>query len=126
MKKYLTLNIERLMDLYSSGCAWIVVALITHTLYQSMSGYKNFAIVGAGAVGNCLVHQFLKDKAVGTVNQVVVLTRQVSPYSHDYKSKVFRSLTCTTGIQDNHRWRREGDPSRLLEQRIYQGRSHRQ
>ena len=42
-----------------------------------MSGYKNFAIVGAGATGSYIVRQFLKDKAAGTVNEVVVLTRQV-------------------------------------------------
>ncbi|KAI9507198.1 NAD-P-binding protein [Russula earlei] len=43
-----------------------------------MSGYKNFAIVGAGTLGNYIVQQFLKEKAVGTVNDVVVLTRQGS------------------------------------------------
>ena len=42
-----------------------------------MSGYKNFAIVGAGVTGSFIVRQFLKDKAVGTINEVVVLTRQV-------------------------------------------------
>jgi hypothetical protein len=44
-----------------------------------MSGYKNFAIVGAGTIGNFVIRQFLTEKAAGTVNQVVVLTRQVSP-----------------------------------------------
>ena len=43
-----------------------------------MSGYKNFAIVGAGLLGSFIVRQFLKDKAAGTINEVVVLTRQVS------------------------------------------------
>ena len=43
-----------------------------------MSGYKNFAVVGAGLAGSFVVRQFLKDKAVGRVNEVVVLTRQVS------------------------------------------------
>jgi hypothetical protein len=43
-----------------------------------MSGYKNFAIVGAGLTGSFIVRQFLMEKAAGTVNQVVVLTRQVS------------------------------------------------
>ena len=89
-----------------------------------MSGYKNFAVVGAGATGSYLVRQFLKDKTAGTVNQVVVLTRQVSLYNHDCRKKVSHSPTCTTGIQDSHRRRREGDPSRLLEQRSYQERSH--
>jgi pyrroline-5-carboxylate reductase len=43
-----------------------------------MSGYRNFAIVGAGTLGNYIIRQFLKEKAAGTVNEVVVLTRQVS------------------------------------------------
>jgi pyrroline-5-carboxylate reductase len=42
-----------------------------------MSGYTNFAVVGAGTLGNYIVQQLLKDKAVGTVKEVVVLTRQV-------------------------------------------------
>ena len=51
-----------------------------------MSGYKNFAIVGAGVTGSFVVREFLKYKAVGTVNQVVVLTRQVSPCGPDLDS----------------------------------------
>ena len=43
-----------------------------------MSGYTNFAVVGAGAIGIYLVQQLLKDKAAGIVKDVVVLTRQVS------------------------------------------------
>jgi len=42
-----------------------------------MSGYKNFAIVGAGTLGKYIVQQFQKEKNAGTVNEVVVLTRQV-------------------------------------------------
>ena len=81
------------MRLYSGGYAWAALSLITHTLYRDMSGYKNFAVVGAGATGSYLVRQFLKDKAAGSVNQVVVLTRQVSHYyNHDCRSKVSRSL----------------------------------
>ena len=48
-----------------------------------MSGYKNFAIIGAGNTGSFLVRQFLKDKATGTVHQVIVLTRQVSLCGRD-------------------------------------------
>jgi hypothetical protein len=51
---------------------------LSHVPY--MSGYKNFAVVGAGATGSYLVRQFVKDKAAGTVDRVVVLTRQVSPF----------------------------------------------
>lgn len=43
-----------------------------------MSGYTNFAIVGAGAIGKYIVQQLLKDKAAGIVKEVVVLSRQVS------------------------------------------------
>jgi len=43
-----------------------------------MSGYTNFAIVGAGDIGRFIVEQLLKDKAAGIVNEVVVLTRQVT------------------------------------------------
>jgi len=53
-----------------------------------MSGYKNFAVVGAGATGSYLVRQFLKDKATGTVNQVVILTRQGSKTTIDGDVKV--------------------------------------
>ncbi len=43
-----------------------------------MSGYTNFAVVGAGDIGRFIVEQLLKDKAAGIVNEVVVLTRQVT------------------------------------------------
>jgi uncharacterized protein YbjT (DUF2867 family) len=42
-----------------------------------MSRYTNFAVVGAGTLGNYIVQQLLKDKAAGHVKEVVVLTRQV-------------------------------------------------
>ncbi|KAH9037643.1 NAD-P-binding protein [Lactarius pseudohatsudake] len=43
-----------------------------------MSGYKNFAVVGAGSIGSFVIRQLLTDKAAGTVKEVVVLTRQAS------------------------------------------------
>ena len=43
-----------------------------------MSGYKNFAVVGAGEIGSFIIRQFLVDKAAGIINSVVVLTRQES------------------------------------------------
>jgi pyrroline-5-carboxylate reductase len=43
-----------------------------------MSGYKNFAVVGAGQMGSYLIRQLITDKAAGIVNEVVVLTRQAS------------------------------------------------
>jgi hypothetical protein len=45
-----------------------------------MSGYKKFAIIGAGDLGMYVVRQFLEEKAAGTVDEIVVLTRQVSPF----------------------------------------------
>jgi pyrroline-5-carboxylate reductase len=42
-----------------------------------MSGYTNFAVVGAGNIGTYIIEQLLKDKAAGIVKEVVVLTRQV-------------------------------------------------
>ena len=61
---------------------------ITHTTphtitQQLMSGYTNFAVAGAGAIGSFIVEQLLKDKAAGTVKEVIVLTRQVKyPYDN--------------------------------------------
>ncbi|KAI0259731.1 NAD-P-binding protein [Gloeopeniophorella convolvens] len=40
-----------------------------------MSGYKNFAVAGAGNIGAFVVEQLLNAKAMGIVNDVVVLTR---------------------------------------------------
>jgi len=53
-----------------------------------MSGYKNFAIVGAGVTGSFIVRQLSKDKAAGTINQVIVLTRQGSKTTIDDDVKV--------------------------------------
>ena len=53
---------------------------LTHTVNTSqlMSGYTNFAVIGAGGIGSFIVQQLLKDKAAGTVKDVVVLSRQVT------------------------------------------------
>ncbi|KZO93432.1 NAD-binding protein [Calocera viscosa TUFC12733] len=40
-----------------------------------MSGYKNFAVVGAGLIGKFIIDELLKEKAAGKVDTVVVLTR---------------------------------------------------
>ncbi|KAH9007294.1 NAD-P-binding protein [Lactarius hatsudake] len=53
-----------------------------------MSGYKSFAIVGAGIFGSFVVRQFLKDKTAGTVDEVVVLTRQGSKTTIEGDAKV--------------------------------------
>jgi uncharacterized protein YbjT (DUF2867 family) len=48
-----------------------------------MSGYTNFAIAGAGNIGSYIVQQLLKDKGVGIIKEVVVLSRQVKYPSND-------------------------------------------
>ncbi|KAI9448450.1 NAD-P-binding protein [Lactarius indigo] len=53
-----------------------------------MSGYKNFAVVGAGRIGSFIIRQLLVDKAAGTVNDVVVLTRQGSKTTVDPAAKL--------------------------------------
>ncbi len=50
-----------------------------------MSRYKNFAIVGAGKTGSFIICQFLKDKVARTMNEVVVLTCEVSISSDDFQ-----------------------------------------
>jgi cation diffusion facilitator CzcD-associated flavoprotein CzcO len=43
-----------------------------------MSAYKNFAVIGTGNTGDFIVRQLLKEKLAKVVNEVTVLTRQVS------------------------------------------------
>jgi len=50
---------------------------------ELMSGYTNFAVVGAGNIGSYIVRQLLKDKAAGIIKEVVVLSRQVKYPSND-------------------------------------------
>jgi predicted dinucleotide-utilizing enzyme len=66
-----------------------------------MSGYKNFAIVGAGVTGRFIVRQLSKDKVAGTIDQVIVLTRQVRSVSACELS-VYLPRATTAGIQDHH------------------------
>ncbi|KAI0296986.1 NAD-P-binding protein [Multifurca ochricompacta] len=51
-----------------------------------MSGYKNFAVVGAGSTGSFIIRQLLKDKSAGIVNNVVVLTREGSKTTESIKN----------------------------------------
>ncbi|KAF8263179.1 NAD-P-binding protein [Lactarius quietus] len=53
-----------------------------------MSGYKNFAVIGAGQLGSFIIRQLITDKAAGTVNDVVVLTRQGSKTTVDPTAKL--------------------------------------
>jgi len=43
-----------------------------------MSGYKNFAVAGAGTMGSLIVEELLKEKAAGHVGKVVVLSRSAT------------------------------------------------
>jgi len=58
-----------------------------------MSGYTNFAVIGAGAIRNHIVQQHLKDKAAGIVKEVVVLTRQVTKSSQNLHNYDLQLLT---------------------------------
>ena len=62
-----------------------------------MSGYKNFAVVGAGTIGKYIVQQLLKDKAAGIVNDVVVLTREVKYPSNNC---IIRDMLSTSFVVD--------------------------
>jgi pyrroline-5-carboxylate reductase len=42
-----------------------------------MSGFKKFAIVGAGNIGGFIVEELLKQKAAGSVEEIIVVTRPV-------------------------------------------------
>ncbi|KAH9980936.1 NAD-P-binding protein [Lactifluus volemus] len=53
-----------------------------------MSGYKNFAVLGAGNTGSFIIHQLLEHKSAGTINNVVVLTRQESKTTVEGDAKV--------------------------------------
>jgi uncharacterized protein YbjT (DUF2867 family) len=68
-----------------------------------MSGYKNFAVVGAGMIGAFIIDQLIKDKAAGTINDVVVLTRQASlasaPYAPTNQLKQGSKTTVSTGAR---------------------------
>ncbi|KAI0056345.1 NAD-P-binding protein [Artomyces pyxidatus] len=44
-----------------------------------MSGFKNFALVGSGHLGDFIVEELLQAQAAGTVSKVLILTRTVSP-----------------------------------------------
>ncbi|KZO93430.1 NAD-P-binding protein [Calocera viscosa TUFC12733] len=42
-----------------------------------MPGYKNFAVAGAGGLGNFIIDELLRKKAAGNVHKIVVLTRSM-------------------------------------------------
>lgn len=46
-----------------------------------MSGFKKFAIVGAGNIGAFIVEGLLKQKTAGAIDDVTIVTRPVSTTS---------------------------------------------
>ncbi|KAH9980932.1 hypothetical protein BGW80DRAFT_1247774 [Lactifluus volemus] len=69
-----------------------------------MSGYKNFAVVGAGNTGSFIIHQLLEHKSAGTINNVVVLTRQESKATIEGDAKVI-----PVDYSNKHSWRASRD-----------------
>lgn len=51
-----------------------------------MSGYKTFAVWGAGTLGSLIIGQLLKQKAAGTVDRLIVFTRPESKDSDANKA----------------------------------------
>lgn len=51
-----------------------------------MSGFKKFAIVGAGNVGGFIVEELLKQKAAGAIEEVVIVSRPASKGKDQYVS----------------------------------------
>ena len=51
-----------------------------------MSGFRKFAIVGAGKVGSFIVEELLKQKATGAIDDITIVTRPVSPPDRSFPS----------------------------------------
>ena len=47
-----------------------------------MSGYKNFAVIGAGNIGAPIAEELLNAKSTGAVDKVIILARPVSARCH--------------------------------------------
>ncbi|KAH9037642.1 NAD-P-binding protein [Lactarius pseudohatsudake] len=59
-----------------------------------MSGYKNFAVVGAGAIGSFIVRQLLVEKAAGTGSKTTVdPAAKLIPVDYLNKESVKKALT---------------------------------
>ncbi|KZO98444.1 NAD-binding protein [Calocera viscosa TUFC12733] len=43
-----------------------------------MSGYKRFAIAGAGALGKYIIEELLKEKATGKIDKIIILSRSAA------------------------------------------------
>ena len=49
-----------------------------------MTGFKNFAVVGAGTIGTPIVEELLNAKSAGSVDKVVLLTRAVRTHARAF------------------------------------------
>ncbi|KDQ57214.1 hypothetical protein JAAARDRAFT_35821 [Jaapia argillacea MUCL 33604] len=58
-----------------------------------MSGYKTFAIAGAGTIGAVIVEEYLKLKDEGTITSVIVLTRTASAATSNLATKGAKIVT---------------------------------
>ncbi|KDQ57212.1 hypothetical protein JAAARDRAFT_35819 [Jaapia argillacea MUCL 33604] len=58
-----------------------------------MSGYKTFAIAGAGNIGAFIVEEYLKLKEGGILTSVIVLTRAASASSSSFAAKGAKIVT---------------------------------
>jgi hypothetical protein len=66
-----------------------------------MSGFKKFAIVGAGNIGAFIVEELLKQKTAGAIDDVTIVTRPVSTTSVPLRfSQRTLFLSCKTRKTD--------------------------
>ncbi len=47
-----------------------------------MSGFRKFAVVGAGNVGGFIVEELLKQNAAGSIDEISIVSRPVHPVAH--------------------------------------------
>ncbi|KAI9449456.1 NAD-P-binding protein [Lactarius psammicola] len=57
-----------------------------------MSGFKKFAVVGAGNVGSFIVEELLKQKATGAVEEITIVTRPASKDKEQNKGFAARGV----------------------------------
>ncbi|KAH9055465.1 NAD-P-binding protein [Lactarius vividus] len=57
-----------------------------------MSGFKKFAVVGAGNIGGFIVEELLKQKATGVVEEITIVTRPASKDKEENKAYAARGV----------------------------------
>ncbi|KAI9437594.1 NAD-P-binding protein [Lactarius indigo] len=60
-----------------------------------MSGFKKFAVVGAGNVGGFIVDELLKQKAAGAIEEIIIVTRPASKDKEQNKAYAARGVRIT-------------------------------